>query len=111
MNMLLGWVGTLLFVYGVWVIGNKNVKGFYANSLANLCYMWQSIYMDNHPLFWLSLLLIVINLRGIYHWQFKHTMKQRDAIKRAKEIGDELRREAGVKYNSQIMEYIDREDR
>ena len=69
--LIIGWCGTALFIYGVWIIGNKNVKGFYANGLANLCYMWQSIYTDNHPLFWLSILLIIINLKGIYQWQFK----------------------------------------
>ena len=109
--LIIGWCGTALFIYGVWIIGNKNVKGFYANSLANLCYMWQSIYTDNHPLFWLSILLIIINLKGIYQWQFKRTMKQKYAMKRAKEIGDELRKGAGCTYNSKIMEFIDREQR
>ncbi|MHA1832311.1 MAG: nicotinamide mononucleotide transporter [Candidatus Helarchaeota archaeon] len=68
---LLGWIGTLLFVYGVWILGEKKVIGFYANSIANLLYAWQSIYLNNHPLFWLSIFLIIINLRGIYLWTKK----------------------------------------
>ena len=68
---LLGWIGTFLFIYGVWVIADKDVRGFYANALANLCYVYQSILLLNHPLFWLSIFLIIINLRGIYKWQFK----------------------------------------
>jgi len=109
--MILGWAGTILFVYGVWIIGNKNVSGFYANSIANLLYAWQSIYLGNHPLFWLSILLIIINLKGIYQWQFKRTMEQKDAMKKAIAIGEELRKSAGCTYNSELMAYIDRDQR
>jgi len=72
---MIGWVSNILFFYGVWVIGNKNVRGFYTNSLANLLYAYQSILMDNHPLFWLSMALIIVNLKGIYQWQFKTELK------------------------------------
>lgn len=68
---ILGWLGTLLFIYGVWAIGKKDVTGFYANILANVCYVVQSVFLDNSPLFWLSLFLIILNLKGIYEWQFK----------------------------------------
>ena len=107
---ILGWCGTALFVYGVWIIGNKDAKGFYANGLANLMYAWQSIYLANHPLFWLSILLIIINLKGIYQWQFKRTIKQYDKFidERITEI---CKINAGQKYNSKIMEYIDNEEK
>ena len=68
---LLGWTSNVLFFYGAWVIGNKNVRGFYYNAIANLLYMWQSVYTYNDPLFWLSLMLIAVNFKGIYQWQFK----------------------------------------
>ena len=71
-SMALGWIGTLLFVYGVWAVGKKYVIGFYTNALANICYVVQSIILNNPPLFWLSILLIVLNLKGIYEWQFKN---------------------------------------
>ena len=70
-SMVLGWIGTILFVYGVWAVGKKYVNGFYANALANLCYVAQAIILNNPPLFWLSILLIILNLKGIYEWQFK----------------------------------------
>jgi len=70
-SQVLGWIGTSLFVYGVWVLGDKKVAGFYINAIANLLYAYHSIIMRNHPLYWLSIFLIIINLRGIYLWQFK----------------------------------------
>ena len=108
---ILEWIANAFFVTGVWIIGDKNVKGFYLNALGNLFYAFQAPYTNNHPLFWLSILLIIINLKGIYQWQFKHTIEQKDAMKRAKEIHKEILKEAGCVYNSKIMEYIDREDR
>lgn len=72
---ILGWISNIFFIYGVWAVGKKNVHGFYANSIANLLYAWQSILMDNHPLFWLSILLILLNLKGIYEWQFKNNKR------------------------------------
>ena len=75
MTQILGWIANMFFVYGVWIIGNKNVKGFYLNALGNLFYAWQAPYTNNHPLFWLSILLILINLKGIYQWQFKNKKK------------------------------------
>ena len=70
-EQILGWIANILFIYGVWILGNKNVKGFYINSIANLLYVWQSILMNNLALFWLSIFLIIINIIGIYKWQFK----------------------------------------
>ena len=146
---ILGWCGTALFVYGVWIIGNKNVTGFYANSIANLCYAWQSIYLGNHPLFWLSILLIIINLKCVYQWQFQSKKSKlrklyKKAQRNAKQINikyqcpicgrsqfdrnyqphicngtfrkklplfKKLIQDAGQKYNSELMKFIDREDR
>ena len=75
MTQLLGWTSNILFFYGVWVIWDKNVKGFYYNAIANLLYMWQSVYTQNGSLFWLSLVLIAVNFKGIYQWQFKKNKK------------------------------------
>ena len=103
MIQVLGWVANIFFIYGVWIIGDKNVKGFYLNALGNLFYAWQAPLTNNHPLFWLSILLIVINLKGIYQWQFQSKKsKLRKIFKKAQ-------RNAGQKYNSELMKYIDRE--
>lgn len=70
-EQILGWIGNILFVYGVWILGNKNIKGFYINSIANMLYAIQSLFMKNFSLFWLSIFLIIINIIGIYKWKSK----------------------------------------
>ena len=68
---LLGWTGNIFFIVGVYLLGEKDVKGFYINSVANALYAVQSIIMNNVPLFWLSIALIILNVKGIYEWRKK----------------------------------------
>lgn len=70
-EQILGWVANAFFIYGVWVLGNKDIKGFYANTFANFLYICQSLIMHNLALLWLSIFLIGINIKGIYQWK-KH---------------------------------------
>ena len=64
-----GWIANVFFIYGVYALGNKNVKGFYSNALANVLYLGQSYLMHNSALFWLSLGLIILNIKGIINWR------------------------------------------
>ena len=68
-GQILGWIGNILFICGVYALGKKNVNGFYSNAVANLLYAWQSIIMNNPALFWLSIGLMILNLKGIYSWK------------------------------------------
>lgn len=67
-NDVLGWIGNILFIYGVYAIGIQQIDGFYSNILANICYIVQAKRMKNNSLFWLSILLVILNLKGIYEW-------------------------------------------
>lgn len=69
-SQILGWVANGFFLYGVWILGNKNIRGFYANIIANFLYIIQSIIMNNSALLWCSIFLILINAKGIYQWKF-----------------------------------------
>ena len=68
---IVGWVGNIFFLWGVYTIGNKNIKGFYANILGNVMYVVQSIMLMLPSLFVLSLLLILLNIKGIFSWKNK----------------------------------------
>lgn len=68
---LLGWIGNGFFVAGAYAFTRKSIFGFYFNITANLLYMWQSIILNNSPLFWLSLILMGINCLGIKKWRKK----------------------------------------
>jgi len=92
-NQIIAWIANLLFIYGVWVLGNKNVKGFYAVSIANLLYTWQSFLMQNSALCFLSISLLIINIIGIYKWQFKSKKKFNDLSE--------------VKYTKSLIDYYE----
>jgi len=64
----LGWAGNIFFIIGVYILGKKNVHGFWFNSIANGLYVIQSIMLNNQALFWLSVGLMFLNLKGIYEW-------------------------------------------
>ena len=65
----LGWVGTLLFFYGVMALSLKHISGFYANGMANILYTIQGSIMFNYPLVVCSIGLLLINIYGIYNWR------------------------------------------
>jgi len=71
-EQILGWIGTLLFFYGVWALAVKKISGFYSNALANILYAIQGILMNNYPLIVCSIGLLFINLYGINNWRIKH---------------------------------------
>ena len=68
---ILGWIGNGFFVLGAYALGKKSTFGFYANIVANIAYIWQSILLDNIPLVWLSFILILLNCKGVIEWSNK----------------------------------------
>jgi len=71
-NQLLGWIGTLLFFYGVYALAIKRSHGFLINILANIAYGIQAILMNNWALLVCSIGLAFVNLYGIYNWRTKN---------------------------------------
>jgi hypothetical protein len=63
----LGWIGNIFFLYGAIALSKKHMSGWYAQILANVCYVLQSFYLNNNPLLILSVILIGINIYGIYN--------------------------------------------
>lgn len=68
---LLGWSGNVFFILATYLLGRKNILGFYSNILGNLFYMWQCIYLPNSALFWVSVMLIGVNIVAIIQWRRK----------------------------------------
>jgi len=71
-EQILGWIGTILFFYGVWALAVKKISGFFANGTANLLYMFQGILMKNWPLVVCSIGLFIFNIYGIHKWRIKN---------------------------------------
>lgn len=73
MNLIniLGWVSNGFFVIGIYLVGKKNISGFYLNSIANGLYLYQAFLMKNSSLFWLSIILIILNIKAVFEWRKK----------------------------------------
>ncbi|GEM_PF-2941083 len=68
-TQLIGWIGNFLFLIGALCICKKNILGFYIQAIANGLYIWQSIILNNTSLCWLSIILGIVNIYGIYKWK------------------------------------------
>ena len=68
MEQLLGWTGNMGFLLGAVLLAQKRISGFYSQIIANFLYLIQASMMNNLSLFWLSLILIIINTYGIIKW-------------------------------------------
>lgn len=66
---MIGWIGNIFFVYGVYVLGKKKISGFYANAIGNLAYVIVGIMKSTSSLACLSVLLIILNIMGILEWR------------------------------------------
>jgi hypothetical protein len=67
-EQLLGWIANIGFLLGAIWLTQKKIAGFYIQVIANGFYAYQSLIMHNYSLFWLSLILIFINIRGVIKW-------------------------------------------
>ncbi|MFA5048523.1 MAG: nicotinamide mononucleotide transporter [Patescibacteria group bacterium] len=72
MAQIIGWISNLLFLIGGIYLCKKNVLGFYFQLFGNILYIWQSIILNNISLMWLSLILGIVNIYGIYEWNKKN---------------------------------------
>lgn len=68
MTALLGWIGNVLFIYGVYAVGNKNIYGFFCNAIANVLYILNADMTHNAPLYVLSIGLAILNIIGMIKW-------------------------------------------
>lgn len=68
---VIGWIGNIFFIYGVYALGIKRVHGFHCNTIGNIMYAIQGIMMQLPSLVALSLILIGLNVKGIIEWTKK----------------------------------------
>ena len=109
LEQLLGWIGNIFFILGVYMLGDKNIKGFYLNTIANILYIYQSILMHNPALLWLSIGLAILNIKGIYQWiKYNDTHKEEiRAISKSKIIKKPLRKFIlGISEEYSTLEFI-----
>jgi len=69
---IIAWISNILFLFGAIFLSKKCIIGWYCQFFANLGYVYQSYVMQNTPLFYLSIVLGLINIFGIYSWRKKN---------------------------------------
>ena len=73
---ILGWIGNIFFIYGAWAFSKRYISAWVAQIIANLCYVIQAHLMNNSSLLVISVVLIGINIYGLYEWIKKPKRKQ-----------------------------------
>ena len=64
----IGWMGNIGFLLGAILFARKNILAWWVQIIANMLYILQSILLNNSSLLWLSIILIFVNLYGLYQW-------------------------------------------
>jgi glucose uptake protein GlcU len=68
---LIGWVANVFFIVGAILISCQKIKGFYCNSIANFIYLIIGMKCYISSLFFISMVLISINIISIINWRKK----------------------------------------
>lgn len=65
---LIGWAGSLLLIYALWMVGNKKRYSFLLTMLAEVLILVQSIHLKNWPIAFLGIVLALLAGRNYIAW-------------------------------------------
>ncbi len=71
MLWLLGYIGWTMAFYGVWLIGEKDIRGFYINIAANTLLVADAILFGHLSVIFAMLVFTTINIINIVKWSRK----------------------------------------
>lgn len=66
---LIGWIGSAFLFSGLYLVGNKNIKGFHLCLIANAFYLIQSIMLNMSSLIVLDIVTSILYIRSIIEWK------------------------------------------
>lgn len=66
---MLGWIGWAMVFIGVYLIGRKNITGFYFNVVAGLFINIDAVMYEHWSLFTANTALMGMNIWNIYKWR------------------------------------------
>lgn len=66
-----GWLGNIFFIIGGILLAKKHYYGWYAQMIANFCYVIYALFLgtDGVSLGFLSFILACINIFGLIQWE------------------------------------------
>ncbi len=65
----IGWIGNIFFLLGAIFLAKKSSLGWYCQILGNLIYIIVALLLNVNSMWALSVLLILINIYGLYQWK------------------------------------------
>lgn len=68
---ILGYMGWLMAMYGVYLIGEKKVQGFYLNVFANAFLIVDAVFFGHWSVVFAMLVFTTLNIWNIWKWQFR----------------------------------------
>lgn len=70
---LIGWAGSLLLIYALWMVGNKKRYSFLLSALAEILILVQSVHLRNWPIVFLGGILALLAGRNYIAWGKEET--------------------------------------
>ena len=83
----MGWVGSVLLVISIWLVGNKKRKAFIFGVLGNLFWAISGYQKDMNDLIVISLIMVVFNAVGWFKWGSENHYWNRMVQDRRKYLG------------------------
>ena len=65
------WVAMLFTIFAVYLLGNKNRKGFVFMMVANFFWVALGLLLQNLPIIIANSCFFIMNLRGFLKWQVR----------------------------------------
>ena len=66
---LISWVGAILLVVGIKLIGDKKISGFYLATFAEVLWIVWGIFTGSWALVVMSAVFIIMYARAVYKWK------------------------------------------
>ena len=68
----LDWIGMALSLWAVYLLGNKNVTGFWLFILSNVIWIFTGlVFMNSYGIAVGNAVFLVLNARGVWQWKTK----------------------------------------
>lgn len=68
MYEILGWIGNIFIVYGLWGVGNKDRRAFWASGLGELAWIANAIHRQDWALATICVVFLLMAVRGFILW-------------------------------------------
>lgn len=66
---MLGWVGNIFIVTGLWLIGNKARKAFYFSIVGESCWIINALIRHDLALATICIVFLLAAIRGLIKWE------------------------------------------